>query len=185
MTLTHEKNLFPTVITAKKNPVPSESKATQGIRPVQASDHFISPNFVREWRYLCVALHFLHTIWSKATLTSIVICAVKKLIFHSSAVVETLSLSTVDSSWSLYTTVLSSCSAASLASLTKVLGLTENVNFGSILWISQFASYLHLLRPTQIAQWAKNYATVLTRAAHWTTSSCGPHIEWLSLILAN
>ena len=35
--------------------------------------------------------------------------------------------------------------------------------------------------PTQMAYWAKNYVTILTRAANWKTY-WGPHIEWLTLI---
>ena len=41
------------------------------------------------------------------------------------------------------------------------------------------------LCPTQMAYWAKNYVTVLARAAHWMTYYWGPHIEWLILILAS
>jgi len=59
----------------------------------------------------------------------------------------------------------------------------ERALFVFDLWPHAKQGLLDQVCPTQMAYWAKTYVAILNRAAHSMTY-WGPHIEWLTLILA-
>ena len=73
------------------------------------------------------------------------------------------------------------------ASSAKLSAKTNGQSWNFQKWQPHRLDYdcLSQLCPTQTAYWAKYYVTVLARAAHFMTYYWGPHIEWLTLILAN